>query len=52
MKKTKRSNRTAMVLVRLNPDERSKMESAAKTKGLGISAWLRMVALETIAKSA
>jgi hypothetical protein len=34
-----------MILVRLTPDERARMASAAKTKGLGISAWLRMIAL-------
>ena len=44
-KKSKRTNRTAMILVRLTPNERSRMTSAAKAKGLGISAWLRMIAL-------
>jgi hypothetical protein len=43
--KAKRTNRTKMILVRLTPDERTRMNAAAKTKGLGISAWLRMIAL-------
>lgn len=44
-RKPRRTNRTAMILVRLKPDERKRIEAAAKTKGLGISAWLRMIAL-------
>lgn len=44
-KKTKRSNRTAMILVRLKPQERSRMEAAAKTKGLSLSGWIRMIVL-------
>lgn len=44
-KKTKRTNRTAMILVRLKPDERSRMEAEAKKKGLSISGWIRMIVL-------
>lgn len=44
-KKTGKTNRTAMIQVRLKPEERAKMEAEAKMKGLGLSAWLRMVAL-------
>lgn len=47
-RKPKRANRTAMVLVRLTPDERTRMTAEAKVKGLGISAWLRMIALDVL----
>ena len=39
------TKRTAMILVRLKPEERARMAAEAKTKGLAISAWLRMIAL-------
>jgi len=49
-KPAKKLNRTAMIMVRLKPDERSKIEAVAKSKGLGVSAWLRMIALETVSQ--
>jgi hypothetical protein len=49
-KRSKRVNRTAPIMVRLRLDERAKFLAAAKTKGLALSAWLRMVALEALEK--
>ncbi len=42
----KSANRSEMVLVRLQPAERKLVADAAKTKGLGLSAFVRMVVLE------
>ena len=45
-RKKKPKNRDAAIFVRLTPDEHTHVKEKALSKGLGISAWVRMVLIE------
>jgi hypothetical protein len=45
-KQRRRMEERVVVQIRLTPDLKRKLEAAAKRKGLTLSSWLRMVAVE------
>jgi len=45
-KPRRRTEERVVVQIRLTPDLKKKLEAAAKRKGLTLSSWLRMVAVE------
>jgi antitoxin component of RelBE/YafQ-DinJ toxin-antitoxin module len=45
-KPQRRMEKRVVVQIRLTPDLKRKLEAAAKRKGLTLSSWLRMVAVE------
>ena len=49
--KDKRANRTRGILVRLRVDEWTRLKGEARARGLGLSTWLRTIALEKLQKA-
>jgi hypothetical protein len=45
-------DRTKIINLRLTPDEHRRFSAAAKSRGLALGAWLRMLALDATASEA
>ncbi|MES1207233.1 MAG: ribbon-helix-helix protein, CopG family [Pseudomonadota bacterium] len=45
-KKTKPATKEAEIKIRLSSDDKALFEEAARRRGLSVSAWLRMLALD------
>jgi uncharacterized protein (DUF1778 family) len=45
-KKTKPTTKDAEIKIRLTPEDKALFEDAARRRGLGVSGWLRMIALD------
>ena len=47
-KKTKNDAKRDDVRLRISPEDKARFQAAAKRKGLSLSSWLRMLALESL----